>query len=73
MLSLILQRLQQPKRLAEPGRVFGAYLVGYAILRAAVEHWRDQAPFVGGMTLQQLISVGVFFVGLGLLLRRRAA
>lgn len=72
VLSIILQRLQRPHRLATPGRVFGAYLVGYAVLRAAVEHWRDQAPFVAGLTLQQLISIGVLLIGLALLVKTRA-
>ena len=69
-LYLILRRLQQPSPLNTPGRVFGAYLLGYAVLRFLVEFLRgDQAVWWAGFTLQQLVSVGLFVAGGALLLR----
>jgi phosphatidylglycerol:prolipoprotein diacylglycerol transferase len=67
LLSLILRRLQRPAWLERPGRLTGIYLIGYAGLRMGVEFLRgDQPVWWAGLTLQQLISVGV--LGLGLVL-----
>lgn len=52
-----------------PGQLFGGYLLGYALLRGAVELFRGDQPRVAGWTLPQLISVGLFVAGLGLVLR----
>ena len=73
-LYISLRLLQQPSRLAtRPGQVFGVYLCGYAALRFVMEHYRgDQTPFWDGLTLQQLISAGVFLAGVVLLGRSRA-
>lgn len=47
-----------------PGWLFGVYLIGYAILRFAVEFVRgDQPRWWMGLTPQQLISVGILLVG----------
>lgn len=47
-----------------PGRLFGVYLVLYAALRTGIEGLRgDQSIVWAGLTLQQLISVGVLIVG----------
>ena len=72
-LFVILQRLQTPAVLRRPGRLFGSYLIGYAILRWVIERWRgDQAIIRWGMTLPQLMSVVLFIVGVTLWLRRRS-
>ena len=57
--------------LRHPGRVFGAYLAGYGLLRFILEYVRgDQSVWWAGLTLQQVISIGV--VGVGVWLVRRA-
>ena len=71
LLFLALRRLQQPAVLRHPGRVFGAYLAGYGLLRFILEYVRgDQSVWWAGLTLQQVISIGV--VGVGVWLVRRA-
>ncbi len=66
-----LRVLQRPGVLQYPGRVFGAYLLGYGVLRLVMEFLRgDQTVFWMGLTLQQLISVAVVLMGCGLLIRR---
>ena len=58
--------------LQRPGLTAGQYLLGYAALRFGLEFLRgDQTVAWEGMTLQQLVSVGLFAAGL-LLARRRA-
>ena len=52
------------------GQIFGAYLIGYAILRAVVEAFRGDYPqyYLGGhVTPAQLLSVLIFAAGAGLL------
>jgi len=59
---------QRPWVLSRPGRLLGLYLVSYAGLRFAIEFLRgDQSVLWAGLTLQQLISLGVFLAGLCLL------
>ena len=71
-LYIMLRRLQRPPILARPGSVFGCYLIGYAGLRFLIEFFRgDQAIWWAGLTLQQLISIGIFAIGSGLLLRMK--
>lgn len=58
-----------------PGRVFAAYLVGYGILRFAVEIFRSdlRGPSLAGLSFSQGISIGVLALGLaGLYFFRRA-
>lgn len=58
------------------GQVFGVYLTGYAVLRAAVEFFRGDygAQRFGPFTPGQAVSVGILIVGLVFLrLTRRAA
>ncbi len=70
LLFLMLRRLQRPSLLSRTGWIFGSYLIGYGTLRFGVEFFRgDQTPFWCGMTLQQLVSLGIIFVG-GMLLNR---
>ena len=58
-----------------PGRVFGCYLTGYAVLRFILERYRgDQLPIWEALTLQQIISIGILFIGVLLMVfRPRAA
>ena len=66
-----LRALQRPACLRRPGTVFGAYLIGYGVLRWLVEYGRLGQPIVwAGLTLHQLIS-GVLLV-IGTLLVSRA-
>ena len=70
----VLRRLQQPEWLRRPGWLFGLYLMSYAGLRFIIEFLRgDQPAWWAGLTLQQLISLGVFCAGLGLLTRAKSA
>jgi len=70
IIFLVLRRLQRPSILRRPGSVFGSYLIGYGVLRFGVEFFRgDQTPFWCGMTLQQLVSLGMIVAG-GILLNR---
>jgi phosphatidylglycerol:prolipoprotein diacylglycerol transferase len=51
-----------------PGRASGWFLISYALLRGAIESLRgDQVVWWAGLTLQQLVSVGVGVGGLVLL------
>ncbi|MBI4596855.1 MAG: prolipoprotein diacylglyceryl transferase [Candidatus Omnitrophica bacterium] len=72
VLFLLLRSLQRPSVLKCSGRVFGAYLVGYAVIRFVVESLRgDQVVWVAGLTLQQVISLSVLLSGL-LLVKKMA-
>jgi len=68
-----LRLLQRPALLARPGTVVGSYLVGYAALRVAVEHWRADQPLFGGtgFTQQQVLSLLILLIGLVLLMGGR--
>ena len=67
-LYALLRALQRPAMVRYPGRLFGVYLALYAVLRFFMEFLRgDQAIVWAVFTLQQLISVGVFLIGLCLL------
>lgn len=57
------------RRPARPGQLFGLYLMGYALLRAAVEVFRGDQPRVAGWTLPQCISFGLAAAGLVLWVR----
>ena len=66
-LFLVLRRLQQRRVAAPAGRLFGVYLLGYAVIRFLIEFLRgDQAVVWAGLTLQQLLSIGVFLAGAAL-------
>jgi phosphatidylglycerol:prolipoprotein diacylglycerol transferase len=54
------------------GRVAGAYLIAYAVIRFFTETLRN-APrmMVGPLTISQLLGLGVFAAGLALLLMRK--
>ena len=68
LLYAVLRSLQRQAILARPGRLFGLYLVAYAGLRFGVEFFRgDQAIWWAGLTLQQVISLGIFAFGVGLI------
>jgi len=70
-LFLVLRSMQTPARLAQPGRLFGAYLVGYGLLRWLLEWWRaDQPVLWPGITVQQWISLGLIGIGAILLVSR---
>ncbi len=61
----VLRRMQRSSALERPWEISGAYLIAYAMLRFALEFLRgDQTTWWGGLTLQQLISVGVLAVGM---------
>jgi phosphatidylglycerol:prolipoprotein diacylglycerol transferase len=51
------------------GQVFGAYLVGYALLRSFIEMFRGDYPdyIAGWITPAHLVSAGILLVGLFLL------
>jgi phosphatidylglycerol:prolipoprotein diacylglycerol transferase len=67
LLYVALRRLQTPALLRRPGLVFGVYLLGYATVRFLLEFWRAHQPMVFGVwTVQQLISLGVWLVGMAL-------
>jgi len=69
-LYVVLRTLQTPKTLRQPGTLFGVYLIGYAIIRGVGEFWRADQPLIWrGFTLHQLISLGLFVVGVWLVLR----
>ena len=74
VLYVVLRRLQTPQRLRRPGSLFGAYLIGYSLLRWVIEWWRADQPMVWpGMTVQQLISLACFLVGIRLWFARLPA
>jgi phosphatidylglycerol:prolipoprotein diacylglycerol transferase len=67
-LFVLLRVLQRPAVLRAPGRLFGGYLTLYAVLRFPLEFLRgDQSPFLGPLTLQQLISIGLVVAGVSLM------
>jgi phosphatidylglycerol:prolipoprotein diacylglycerol transferase len=71
-LYLLLRRLQTPQRLRRPGQLFGVYLIGYGLLRWIVELWRADQPVAwAGVTIQQVISLGLLLTGVSLLLRSK--
>lgn len=60
------------RRRPPAGAVFGGYLIGYGLLRFVVENFRDdpRGPFVGVLSMSQAISIGVFALGVALLVFR---
>ncbi len=72
LLVVVLRRLQRPRWLDRPGRVFSVYLMGYGVLRFGLEMLRgDQTTSWAGMTLQQMISLGLIATGLILFVRAK--
>ena len=70
LLYVGLRLLQRREVLRYPGWVFGAYLIGYGLLRVVMEFLRgDQTTWWMGLTLQQLISAGMMLMGSALLWR----
>ena len=69
-LFILLRNRQRPSVLRHPGRLFGGYLAAYAAIRFVIEFLRgDQAIWWYGLTLQQIISIGIFLIGCILLFR----
>ena len=63
-LFLVLRRFQERRETAPAGRLFGVYLIGYAVIRFFIEFLRgDQSIVWAGLTLQQLLSVGMLLAG----------
>jgi phosphatidylglycerol---prolipoprotein diacylglyceryl transferase len=59
---IILRQMQNKPR--PSGEIFSAYLLLYAIKRFSIEFWRTDNPAVfHGLTLFQLLSVGMFILG----------
>jgi phosphatidylglycerol:prolipoprotein diacylglycerol transferase len=60
-----LRRLQDSPVMGRPGRILGAYLASYGVIRFLLEFIRgDQSVLWAGLTLAQLISLGVGPAGL---------
>jgi phosphatidylglycerol:prolipoprotein diacylglycerol transferase len=60
-----LLRSAQRRSGTRPGDVLGVYLVAYGLLRFAIEFLRgDQTAAWAGLTLQQLISIGMMIIGM---------
>jgi phosphatidylglycerol:prolipoprotein diacylglycerol transferase len=83
-LFLLLALAIRAGALARPGRVFGLFLIGYALSRIALETFRQaDAQFVTpenphghlllGLTMGQLLSLPMLAAGLVLLIRSRRA
>lgn len=70
LLYVLLRALQRPAMLQAPGRIFGAYLTGYGLIRWVVEGWRTNEQVWFGWTLSQILSVALITAGLMLLLRQ---
>jgi phosphatidylglycerol:prolipoprotein diacylglycerol transferase len=70
LVALLLWRLRD--RVA-PGVLFGIYLVLAGIERLLVEIIRRNDSVVAGLTLPQLVSIGLILLGSGLLVSRRDA
>jgi phosphatidylglycerol:prolipoprotein diacylglycerol transferase len=69
----ILRACQRPAILARPGRLFGGYLAGYGLLRFGIEFLRgDQSVWWAGLTLPQLVSLGLAAVGAGLVMNGKS-
>ncbi|MBI3321490.1 MAG: prolipoprotein diacylglyceryl transferase [Candidatus Omnitrophica bacterium] len=65
---LILRPLQRQSVKARPGRVLGGYLILYGGLRFFLESLRgDQTAWRMGLTLQQVVSIGMAAAGITLL------
>ncbi len=65
------------KRKPEPGRATGLFLMLYALGRSVIEIWRgddDARGMVidGYLSTSQLISIPIFFIGLGIYMSRKA-
>ena len=71
-LYMALRSMQERSAMSRrSGAVFGAYLIGYGLLRWMIEWWRDQQPIVWhGWTLPQVMSLGILLVGMILLANR---
>ena len=72
LLYSVLRVLQRSSIMNRPGALFGLYLVGYAGLRFLMEFLRgDQVAWWAGLTLQQLISIGMLLAGLAFFISRQ--
>ncbi len=68
LLLFTLLMVLRKRLVARPGSVVGAYLVGYAILRFAMEYLRgDPRAAVGPFSISQTISIFMILLGGGLL------
>lgn len=64
-ISMVLLYLNRKRRFE--GEIFSVYVILYAVIRIALEPLRDDNPVVlAGMTLPNLISVGMLVAGAGL-------
>ena len=68
-LYFLLRALQRPDMLQRPGRIFGAYLIGYGLIRWALECWRTNERLLFGWTLSQGISALLVVIGVVLVTR----
>ncbi|MBI4003849.1 MAG: prolipoprotein diacylglyceryl transferase [Candidatus Omnitrophica bacterium] len=72
VLYLVLRRLQERRASAPAGWLSGVYLMSYAVIRMGIEFLRgDQVVVWAGLTLQQLLSIGVLFAGVTLVRPRQ--
>ncbi len=61
------------RRQPTPGRVFGAYLVIYGVIRIIIERFRFDTAQIGGLAVGDLFAAVMIISGLILLLSRAAA
>jgi phosphatidylglycerol:prolipoprotein diacylglycerol transferase len=65
VLFVMLRIFQKPAVLQRSGTLFGIYLIGYGGLRWTIEWWRGDQPHLWyGLTLAQLVSLGLVIVGM---------
>jgi len=68
--ALMFVRSRFPRR---HGLVFGAYLVGYAVIRFGIEYLRgDPRAAVGPFSISQTISIGMILIGLAFVFLSRS-
>ena len=57
---------------SKPGIVAGSFMIGYALCRMFVEHFREPDWYLGylagGFTMGQLLSLPMILIGLGLMM-----
>ena len=75
LLAIMWGLSRRPAVLAQPGRLVGVFLTGYALARNTGEFFREPDAFLGflfaGITMGQLLSLPMLAVGLWLVGRRR--
>ena len=75
ILFLILNFFVKKKQLYKKGLISSYFLIFYSLFRFLLEFFREPDPQIGyliiGMTMGQILSLFLFFIGIGLFFKKK--